>query len=196
MRARRMQDAGNRQIKVDLVARQPGERGRSNRDAVIGFLPADDFLFLRAAERIVHIPNELDLGVVGLRTRIAEKHFGDRHRRDLFELLGKFNRRIVALAAEQMAERQLAHLCCRGFDQFLVAVAERRTPQAREPFDIGFAAAVVEMDALPALDHQRPGLPKCIKLGVGMNQRFDIAGGKIGQHGGGPIHVQGATPRI
>src|SRR4051795_6835573 len=99
-----VQDARDRQIEIDLVAGQTGERGRRNGHAMIGLLPADDLLLARPAERIVHVPDQLDLGIVGLRSGIAEEYFRSRDRRDFLELFGERNRGIVALAAEQMTE--------------------------------------------------------------------------------------------
>jgi hypothetical protein len=40
------------------------------------------------------------------------------------------------------------------------------------------------VDALPALDHQRTGLAKLVEIGVGMDQRFDVANGEVARHSG------------
>ena len=100
------------------------------------------FFFFGPAERVVHVPDELDLGVVRFRSGRAEEHLRDRHRRDLLELLGELDRRIVAAPAEQVRVGQLAHLRGRGLHQLLVAVAERRAPQPRHAFEIGLAVGV------------------------------------------------------
>src|ERR1043165_9625802 len=67
MRAARVQHAGNRKIEIDVVFRQAGERGGGNRHPVIGLHAADDLLLVRASERIIHVPDELHLAVVGFR---------------------------------------------------------------------------------------------------------------------------------
>jgi hypothetical protein len=95
-------------------------------DAVIGLHAADDLFLLRPTACIVEIPDKLDLGVIRLRPGIAEEQLRDRHRRDLFELLRKLDRRIVAPAGEEMRKGEFAHLRGGGLYQFLVAVAERR----------------------------------------------------------------------
>ena len=69
MRAARVQNARDRQIEIAMVVDQSGERGRGNRYAVIRLHPADDLLLSCASERVVHVPDELDLGVVRLRAR-------------------------------------------------------------------------------------------------------------------------------
>src|SRR6266545_1340145 len=62
-------------------------------------------------------------------------------------------------------------------------MAERRAPQPRHSIDVGSAVVVVEKDALPAVDHERPGVPDRGQIGIGVNQRFDVASGKIAEHG-------------
>jgi len=179
-----MQDAGYGQIEIALIDRKPGERSRRDGHPVIGLDPADDLLLLRAAERIVHVPGELDLGIVGLRARVAEEHLGGRHRRHLLEPLGELDRRIVTLGAEQMREGELAHLRRRHLRELLVAVAKRRAPQARHALDIGLAVGVVDEDTLAALEHQGTARAERRKIGVGMNEGLDVADRKIahGRH--------------
>ena len=80
-----------------------------------------------------------------------------------------------------MSEGELAHLRGGGFDQFLVAVAERRAPQPGHALDIGLAVGVVDIDALAALDDERTGLAKSREIDVRMHQRFDVAGGEIAE---------------
>src|ERR1700722_19624267 len=87
----------------------------------------------------------------------------------------------MALAGEQMREREFAHLRRRGFDQFLVAVAERRAPKPCHAFEVSLAVAVVDVDALAALEDERPGLAKTSEVDVGMYQCFDIAGREIAE---------------
>ena len=82
-----------------------------------------------------------------------------------------------------MREGQLAHLRRRGLDQLLVAVAERGAPQPGHAFDVGLAVGVVDEDALPALDDERPGLAEAREIDVGVHQRFDVAGGEIAERG-------------
>src|SRR5580692_3921623 len=82
-----------------------------------------------------------------------------------------------------MSEGELAHLRRRGLDQLLVAVAERGAPQPRHAFDVRLAVGVVDINALPALEDQRPGVAKTGQIGVGMHQGLDVAGGEIAERG-------------
>src|SRR3954467_13697424 len=71
-------------------------------------------------------------------------------------------------------------------------MAERRAPQPRHSIDVGFAVVVVEKDALPAVDHERPGVPDRGEIGIGVNQRFDVANGEIAEHG---VYFRAEEPR-
>src|ERR1700730_7257620 len=86
-----------------------------------------------------------------------------------------------------MGEGELAHLRRRRLDQFLVAVAKRRAPQPRHGFDVRLAVGVVDIDALAALDDERPGVAKAGQIGVGMHQGLDIAGGEIAERHDNPL---------
>src|SRR5262249_56497000 len=153
VRTARMQNPRDRQVEVQLIVRQPRERSRRDGHPVIRLAATDDLLFPRPAERVVHVPDELDLTVVCLRTRGTEKYLRRRYRRDLLEPFGEFDRGIVALGGEEMAEGKLAHLRRRRLDQLFVAVAECGAPQPCHALDIGLALAVVDEHPLPALAH-------------------------------------------
>src|SRR5262249_27852936 len=145
----------------------------------------DDLLFPRPAERVVHVPDELDLTVVCLRTRGTEKYLRRRYRRDLLEPFGELDRGVMALGGEEMAEGELAHLRRRGLDQLFVAVAEggapepRPAPQPRHALEIGLALAVVDEHALPALDDQWTGFAQGREVGVGVNEGLEVADGEV-----------------
>src|SRR5439155_25858463 len=63
-----------------------------------------------------------------------------------------------------------------------VAMPERRAPKARHGVDIGLALAIVDIDALPTLDHQRSALAEGGEIRVGVDDRLDIADSKITEH--------------
>src|SRR5262245_3718119 len=91
----------------------------------------------------------------------------------------------MALGGEEVAERQLAHLRRRSLDQLLVVVAERGAPQPRHAFDIGFAFAVIDEHAAPALEHERPRVAQRCEIGIGVNERLDVADGEVAERGHG-----------
>ena len=181
MRTAGVQKARQRQIEIAVVGGDAGQRSRGDGDAMIRLHAADDLLFLRPAKRVVEVPDELDLAVVRLRSGIAEEDLRDRHRRHVLELFRKLDRRIVALAGEQMREGKLAHLRGGGFDQFLVAVAERGAPQPRHALDVRLAVGVVDINAFAALEDDRSAVAEAREIGIGMHQSFDVAGGEIAE---------------
>ncbi|MEJ1967180.1 MAG: hypothetical protein WDN03_00875 [Rhizomicrobium sp.] len=139
---------------------------------MIGLDAREDLFLLGLAARIGGVPGELDLGVVGLRAGIGEEHLADRERRDLLQLLGQRDGGLVALAAEQMAEGELAHLLRRDLGQLVLAPAQRGAPQPRHRLDIVLAVLVVDVAALAAVDHHRAGLAEFHQVGVGCSTLF------------------------
>ncbi len=180
MRTVGVQHTRHRQVEIAVIGGQARERGGSDRDAVIAADTRNEFL-LRAPQRIVVVPDELHLLVVGFRARAAEEHFRGRMRRDGLEALGRFRRALMALAAENMREGDAAHLFGGRVDQLLLVVAERGAPEPGEPLDIFVALIVEDINALAALDDHRSGGAERVEIGVGMDHRLDIANGGVGQ---------------
>src|SRR5262249_221433 len=104
VRTARMQNPRDRQVEIQLIVRQPRERSRRDGHTVIGLAAADDLLFPRPAERVVHIPDELYLTFLPLRTGGEEEYFRRGSRRDLLEPCGGPDRGVMALGGEEMAE--------------------------------------------------------------------------------------------
>jgi hypothetical protein len=74
---------------------------------------------------------------------LASSTFEGCPRRELLQLFGELDGEFMSFAAEHQSGRELAHLPCASVDQFLVAEAERRAPQSRQPVDV-FLLPVVE----------------------------------------------------
>ena len=83
------------------------------------------------------------------------------------------------LGPRRDARRAASHLLARRLDELPVRVAERRAPEARHALDVALALAVVDEDALAALEDQRPGLAEGGELGVGVDQGLDVASREI-----------------
>ena len=192
-----MDDVGDRQVEILVDRRQPGHRSGRHRDAVIAADPADDLLLLRPAQRIVHVPHHLDDGVVGLRARVAEEGLGHRHRRHGHQFLGQVDRHFGHLLGEGMVVGQLLHLARRRLDQPLLAVAQRQAPEPREPLKIALALVVIDIDALAAGQHQRTLGLVLAGVGVGMEVKGDVAGGRrIAAERHGNLEVRAARGRL
>ncbi len=126
VRAIDVQDVRDRQVEIAVIVGKPGEAGARDSHAVIPLHPAQDLFLLRAADRIVVIPDQLDHGIVGLRARVHEEHFRHRHRRDAEKFLCELDPDVVRFGSEGVIVRQLEHLAVGGLRQ--PALGESKTP--------------------------------------------------------------------
>jgi hypothetical protein len=141
----------------------------------------DQLLLLGLAAGVVVVPGHLDLHVVGFRSGRAEQQLRCLARRELFQRFGQFDGQVVRLAGKDVGVGQPLHLLGGNVDNFLVAIAQRRAPQARQALDVLLALVVVDVDALAFLDHRRAGLAERRQVGVGVDQGFDVPHGEVGK---------------
>ncbi len=80
-----------------------------------------------------------------------------------------------------MGEGDLAHGLGRRLDDLLIAVAQRRAPQAGETLDVALAGVVIEIDAAALVEDERPHLAMAGEIGVGVDHRLDVAVGHVGK---------------
>jgi hypothetical protein len=176
----------DRQVEIDVVRGQAGERGRGDRDAVVALEAGDDLFFPGRPRALFMYQTSLTWVSFASEPDEQKNTFGDRHRRDLLQLLGKLDRRVVAAAGEQVGEGEPLHLLPRRFHELGVGVAERRAPQAGHALDVGAVLRVVDPDALAPLQDQGAGLAKACEVGVGVIRvstsrvaRFESTGGLL-----------------
>ena len=94
------------------------------------------------------------------------------------QTLGELDRGRVGLAAEHVIARQPAQLRLGGPDQPGLAEAERRAPEAGHALEVAMALGVDHIDALAAVDHERPRLGVVGQIGERMDQAFPVPGGQ------------------
>jgi hypothetical protein len=92
--------------RIFLIGTSKALAGGGQGDAVIGAAPRDDLLLFGSAENVVVVPDQFDLGVVGFRTRVGEKHLRHRDRRPVDQELGQQGGRLDRLVGEVVIERQ------------------------------------------------------------------------------------------
>ena len=108
--------------------------------------------FCGSSHRRLVVPGELDGGVVGLRARALEQHLRHRHRRDLDELLGEVDARLVRAMPVGVVVAELAQLVVGDLRNPLAGgEAERSAPQARDRLDVALARIVID-DRRPRRD--------------------------------------------
>ncbi len=151
---------------------------------MVSTLAADDLFLLGLTYRIVVIPHELYLSVVGITARQAKEDAIRRERRNFLELLGEQHRGFVGFAAEQLGVTELADLLRSHVRKFSITIAQSRAPQPGHAFDVLPALVVPEIDALGALMNGRPGRGMLFQVRRRMQQvsqipRLDRIGRKL-----------------
>ena len=138
-----------------LVARDPGERERAERDAVVGDVAGDRLEPLGLAVGDVVLAGELPGGLDRLGAAGGEEHAVDAVGRQPGEPVGELERRRMRRAPDR-AEGELLQLLGRdGAHLLAVGVADLRAEQARETVDVAVAVRVEDVGALAAFDdHQ------------------------------------------
>jgi len=135
--------------------RDPRERQRPQRGAVVGDPARDGLAPLRLAARRVVLAGELPRRLHRLRAARGEEHALQPGRRELGDPRRQLDRARVRDGPVRR-ERQLAHLRVRDAAELVpVGVAEVRAVQAGQPVDVAAALGVVDVAAVPARDHQR-----------------------------------------
>ena len=136
MRAARVQHARDRQVEVEVIVRQAGERGGRDGHAVIGLHAADDLLLVRRPSALFMYQTSFIWLSLASEPELQKNTFEIGTGAISFSFSASSIAGSWLLRGEQMRERELAHLRGGGLDQFLIVVAERRAPQARHAFEI------------------------------------------------------------
>src|SRR2546429_4756831 len=111
---------------------------------MIGLPSSDDLLLSRATQQVVVIPDQLQLGLVGIASRGSEEHSRHRNRRAGEQRLGAFDGDVGGHAVEGMEERKLGALCCYSVRNLAPAIAQVDAPQARHSVEIFLAVDVLD----------------------------------------------------
>ena len=83
----------------------------------------------------------------------------------------------MALAGEEMAEGEFAHLLGGHIGKLVLTPAQRRGPQPRHRFDVILATFVIDAHALAALEDERTGFAQLHEIGVGVQEDWRRASG-------------------
>ena len=94
----RVQDRRPRQVEGLVEELQAGQGAGHDAGAVIAAPARDDLLFLRPAQHVVVVPDQLDVGLVGVRAREAEIDPAHARGRALDDHLRQFDGRLAAVA--------------------------------------------------------------------------------------------------
>ena len=127
-----VEDAVERQVELLVEELQPGERAGDEPRAVIAAPARDDLLLLGALQDIVVVPDELDVGLVGVGA--AEPEIDARHvgRSTLDDHLGERDRGLRAVADIGVVVGELLGLLRDRVGDFLSPVADIDAIEARQ----------------------------------------------------------------
>jgi hypothetical protein len=119
---------------------------------VIAAPARDDLFLLRAAEDIVVVPNQLDVGLVGIRSGLAEVDFGHVIRRAIEDHFRERDRGFCAVAHVGMVIGKLAGLGGNGVGNFGAAIANIDAIEPGKSIEKVVPVAVFNMAALAGFD--------------------------------------------
>ena len=168
VRRLRMENHRQRQIERRMEARQASQTGRRHRDPVIATHARDDFLLLGLAANIVVIPDQFDVGVVGVRARIAEEDLAHIIGRETNDAVREANRLFRPHREEAVVVGQILNLLGDGLGDLLPPPSDVDAPEARHGVDVFLAIDVGERDALARHDDAGSGLLMRFERRVGV----------------------------
>ena len=172
-------DEVERQAEARVQAGEPGEARRGQRHAVIAAIAGDDLALVRLAAGDVVVPHQLHLGVVGVRSGIAEEHLRHAGRRGAHDPLGEDRRRIRAHRREAVVVGQRHRLRADRVRDLRPAVADVDAPQPGHRVEVALARAVGQRDPLAAHDHRAAGALVLLQRGEGVEDVGPVEGGGV-----------------
>ena len=126
------------------------QRGGCNGGAVIGILATDNVFLFRLALQIVIAMYQAQVGVVGFRPGIGEKHMVELRRCYIDQCLGQFHRGLVGTLEKIVVVGQFLQLCVDRVDDAFLAVAQVAAPQSRHAIEHPVTVAVIDIDMFRA----------------------------------------------
>ncbi len=178
---------GQRQIELLVEGFEPGQRAGDQARAVVAAPAGDDLLLLRAAEDVVVVPDELDVGLVGVGAAEAEIDLGHALRRAVEDHLRQRDRGLGAVADIGVVVGELAGLGGDRLGDLLAAVADVHAVEAGEGVEQRPAVTVLDIDALAAGDDAGRGLAAGVlgEVGRGVEEGLAVPEGElvVGEHG-------------
>ncbi len=194
-----VEDAVERQVELVVEELQAGERAGDEAGAVVAAPAGDDLLLLGAAEDVVVIPDQLDVGLVGVGAAEAEVDLGHALGRALEDHVGQRDRGLGAVADVGVVVGELLRLRGDGVGDLRAAVADVDAVEAGEGVEEALAVAVLDVDAGAAGDDARGGLAAGVlgEVGRGVEEALAVPEGEgvVGQHGFVLTRKRGRTSR-
>jgi hypothetical protein len=175
-----------RQVELLVEQLQPRQRAGHQPRAVIAAPARDDLLLLGPAEDVVVVPDQLDVGLVGVRPAEAEIDLRHPRRRPFEDHVRERDRGFGAVADIGVVIGQLARLRGDGVGDLGAAIADIHAIEPGEGVEQAAAVTVLDIDALAAGDHARGRLAARMlgEMGGGVEERLAVPLGElvVGEH--------------
>jgi hypothetical protein len=157
-----MQDRCAGQVEEVVKRSQSREAAAHQAGAMVAAPAGDDLFLLRTTEDVVDVPDQLEIGLVGVRSGEAEEHAAHGLGSAVDDHLGQPDRGLGAMAHIGMVIRQGSGLCGNGVGDLGAAIADIDAIEAREGVEAALALPVHDVDALA------PGDDAVRRLSAGM----------------------------
>ena len=176
MRRTGVQEPVERHVKTLMGVFDARQARRGQRDTVIGLVAPDDLLLFGSAQRIVVVPDDLDLGVIGFRAGIGEEHLAHIARRNGDQLFSQIDGHFVGAMGEALNIGELEHLVVGDLGEAFLAESQRGAPQPGHALDDLIALIIIDINALALIDDERAVLLMRLQIGEGVEVVLDIPG--------------------
>ena len=130
-----MADGIDGQVEVVVERLQAGQRARRDARAVVTAHTRDDLFLLRAAQYVVVVTHDFELGFVGVRAGHAVVDFGHVEACNFQHALGKLDLRLVGVAYVGVVVGELKRLLVDSFSHFSATIADVHTVKTRKTVD-------------------------------------------------------------
>ena len=170
MRCRRVADHRQRQVEVRVHAREAGEPAGHDRDTVVAAVARDDLLLLGAAEDVVVVPDDLDLGVVRVGARAAEEDLRHPGRCERDQPLGEERRRFRAHRRERVVVAEPVGVLLQRVADLGPAIPDVDAPEPRHSVDVALAVEVAQPRPVSLDDDARR---PCLLVLVELRERVE-----------------------
>ncbi len=141
----------------------------------------DDLFLLRAAQHVVVVAHDLELGFVGVRAGHAVVNLGHVEARDFQYALGQLDLRLVGVADVGVVVGKLKRLLVNRFRHFGAAITDVDAVKARKTVDELTAIFIHDVDAFTAGNHaaRRIAMGEITQMGRGVEGDFAVAFNQI-----------------
>ena len=156
-----MEEALQRQVPGAVVDRDAGEAGGGAGQPVIAAEARDDLLLRRLSPKVVVVADQLDVGVVGIRARAAEKDPGKVAGASMIaeqreDAIGETDDRLARGRAEDVVIVEVLDRLLRRFGDLGPAITDVDAPETGAAVDQLAPLVVLDAHTPAALDDQRP----------------------------------------